>query len=158
MKVGGGVAVSATLLAACGGGDTTSNSGSTTTATQAPTQAAKAPIATKPAQGAADGGKKVLAKAANVPVNSAVTFPIDNQKNPGVLVHVSEGKFVAFDSTCTHAQCPVSYDATSKLLACPCHGATFDPAKDGAVVSPPATSPLKAINVTVNADGGITLA
>ena len=157
MKIGGGVAASATLLAACGGGDTTSNSGSTTAATQAPTQASTPVPATQPAQGATTGGK-VLAKAANVPVNSAVTFPIDNQKNPGVLVHVSEGKFVAYDSTCTHEQCAVSYDSTSKLLACPCHGATFDPAKDGAVVSPPAPSPLKAIKITVNADGGITLA
>jgi len=155
MKAGGGVAASATLLAACSFGGNDTNGSTTTAATQAPTAA---PTQAATATTAASGGTKALAKVTDVPVNSAVTFPIENQKNPGVLVHLSDGNFAAFDSTCTHEQCAVSYNSGSKLLECPCHGATFDPAKDGAVVSPPAKEPLKPMKVTVGADGAITLA
>jgi Rieske Fe-S protein len=155
MKAGGGVAASATLLAACSFGGNDTNSSTTAAATQAPTAA---PTQAATATTAASGGMKPLAKVTDVPVNSAVTFPIENQKNPGVLVHLPDQKFVAFDSTCTHDQCAVSYSSGSKLLECPCHGATFDPAKDGAVVSPPAKDPLKPVKITVGADGAITLA
>lgn len=155
MKAGGGIAASATLLAACSFGGNDANGSTAAAATQAPTTA---PTQAVTATTAASGGMKPLAKAADVPVNSAVTFPIENQKNPGVLVHLSNGNFAAYDSTCTHDECAVSYKSDSKLLECPCHGATFDPAKDGAVVSPPAHEPLKSVKITVGADGAITLA
>jgi arsenite oxidase small subunit len=42
-----------------------------------------------------------------------------------------ERDIVAYSSFCTHMGCPVSYKPERKLLACPCHFSSFDPAHGG---------------------------
>lgn len=100
----------------------------------------------------------VIAQVSAVPKNSSATFTIPSNGDPGVLVHLNNDQFVAFDATCTHAGCPVSYDPASQLLQCPCHGAAFDPAKNAEVVNPPAQTPLTAVQIHVDSTtGAITI-
>lgn len=110
------------------------------------------PVASEtPGNVAANG---VIAQISDVPINSATTFTLASNGDPGILIHLNNGQFVAFDATCTHAGCPVDYDPSSQQLVCPCHGATFDPAKNAAVIDGPAQTSLTNLPVTVNQSAG----
>lgn len=99
-------------------------------------------------------GSTVIAQVDAVQKNSSVNFTLASNGDPGVLVRLANGQFAAYDATCTHAGCPVSYDPGSQLLQCPCHGAVFDPAKGGAVVQGPAQTPLTNVPIQVNTTTG----
>jgi len=96
----------------------------------------------------------VIAQVNQVPVNSSAQFTVTSSGDPGVLIHLNNGQFVAFDAVCTHAGCPVSYDPSSQLLQCPCHGAAFDPSKGAAVVQGPAPTPLISVPIKVDTAKG----
>jgi thiosulfate dehydrogenase [quinone] large subunit len=102
-------------------------------------------------------GTTPIAQVSSLQNNSSVNFTIASNGDPGILVRLNDGKFVAYDATCTHAGCPVDYDPGSQTLVCPCHGATFDPAKAAAVVQGPAPTPLTSVPIHIdNATGTIT--
>ncbi|HEX7734393.1 MAG TPA: TQO small subunit DoxD [Ktedonobacteraceae bacterium] len=96
----------------------------------------------------------VIAQISKVPVNSSATFTLPANGDPGILVHLNNGQFVAFDATCTHAGCPVDYDPSIRQLICPCHGATFDPTKAAAVIDGPAQTPLTTVKIKVDQKAG----
>lgn len=92
---------------------------------------------------------------ADLQAQGSLAFQDPASGDPAVAVALGGGGVVAFDAVCTHAGCQVSYDSTQRLLACPCHGAEFDPAHGAVVVAGPAPTPLTAIRIEVGTDGGV---
>jgi thiosulfate dehydrogenase [quinone] large subunit len=117
------------------------------------------PPPTAAAGSSATTSSGAITQVSALPPNNAISFTIPSNGDPGILVHLAGGQFVAYDALCTHAGCQVDYDPGSKLLLCPCHGAAFDPAKSGAAVQLPATQPLSPVAIRVDsATGAIIIA
>jgi Rieske Fe-S protein len=162
--IGGGAVVAAGAMASIAdqflsrqGTATASNADvSTSSANSVTTNNGSKQVTSTTTQTTASG--HVIAQAATIPLNSAVTFknPLPGSAHPAILVHLANNQFVAFDTTCPHAGCAVNYNAQDKLLACPCHGAMFDPARQAAVVQGPANRPLTPVPIIVHSDGSIT--
>jgi Rieske Fe-S protein len=79
-----------------------------------------------------------------------------------LLIHQSSTdspEFVAFDSKCPHAGCPLGYSSLDQLIECPCHSSRFFVVADpmtgrcpGDVAHLPAMAPLRSYTVTVEDD------
>jgi naphthalene 1,2-dioxygenase system ferredoxin subunit len=68
-----------------------------------------------------------------------------------LLCHTSEG-FFAIDNICSHAHARLSEGRLrGHRVFCPLHSAAFD-VRDGRVLSPPATAPVRAYAVRVEGD------
>jgi len=109
------------------------------------------PPTSTPAPGTTAGA---IGNTSQLPVNGTLTFTLSNG-DPGVVVRLSATQYVAYDATCTHAGCTVQYDPSSKDFLCPCHGASFDPAHNGAVLGGPTSQPLASVPVHVDSSGNI---
>ncbi len=107
--------------------------------------------ATTTTTGAASGGTRI-GLASQVPVGGAATFKDPATGDPGLVLQLTQGQFVAYDAICPHAGCTVGYSAGARLIVCPCHGSEFDPTT-GDVVSPPAPRGLTPIHVAVDGNG-----
>lgn len=96
---------------------------------------------------------RLLANAANIPSNQSLTLN-DPTFGPIILIHLDNGQFVAYSSVCTHAGCQVQFDSAGRDIACPCHGAVYDPYNSAQVVAGPAPYPLQKIPIQYDASTG----
>ena len=65
-----------------------------------------------------------------------------------------DSSIVAFSTLCTHKGCPVAYRPEHRLLICPCHWSSFDPAKAGGLVIGQASQALARIELRIEAGHG----
>ncbi|MFL5664281.1 MAG: protein kinase domain-containing protein, partial [Ktedonobacteraceae bacterium] len=90
-------------------------------------------------------------------LNSAQVFTNSGDGRQGLLVHLPDGTFVAYERACTHQGVYVDYDSKTHLLVCPAHGAVFDPAHGGRVVQGPAPRRLPQLPVHTRSDGTLLI-
>ncbi|HEX4082465.1 MAG TPA: Rieske 2Fe-2S domain-containing protein [Acidimicrobiales bacterium] len=93
-----------------------------------------------------------IGQASDVPVGGSARFTDPASGDPGLLLQLTKGSYVAYDAVCPHAGCTVGYSPAAQLIVCPCHGSEFNPAT-GAVEVGPATRGLKTIKVAEGGDG-----
>jgi thiosulfate dehydrogenase [quinone] large subunit len=149
------------------GGDTSGTAtggGSSPAPTTSPTAGAgaspgAASPATTPATASASPAGQVIGNVNQIAAGEAVGFVVPSTGDPGAVIKLADGTIVAYDLVCTHEGCTVAFDPGSATLRCPCHGATFDAARDGAVLGGPARRPLPAVPLVIDAaTGTISLA
>jgi Rieske Fe-S protein len=92
----------------------------------------------------AGAGERLLANASGIPVGQALALS-DPNFGPMLLVHLNSGQLVAYSAICTHAGCTVQFNPNAQEIACPCHGAVFDPNNNAQVLAGPAPYPLQKI-------------
>jgi Rieske Fe-S protein len=133
LVAGTGAAVTASVLAACGG--------------QGSSSAGQPDCSTTTTGGGAqgDGSSAVLAKVSDIPVGGAVSAETADGK-PLIVSQPSDGEIVAFSAICTHQGCTVAPAAS--MIKCPCHGSTYDLAT-GVNTGGPAPKPLTEVPVKV---------
>lgn len=99
------------------------------------------------------GGKtfpeKEIAKVDDVEVGKAVDFTYPEDHHGAIMIRLSEDHFVAYQSACTHLECPVFWDQPSGDMICPCHNGIFD-AETGAPTAGPPRRPLPEIELNIN--------
>ena len=74
-----------------------------------------------------------------LPAGQGATYNDPSDGQPDIAVRLPDGKLTAYSAVCTHAGCTVGFE--SGIIACPCHGATYDP-KTGDVTGGPAPQGL----------------
>jgi len=92
-------------------------------------------------------------------VGVPVPFTFPDAASPCVLVKLGaaalggigpDGDVVAYSTLCPHKGGPLAYNAAERMMACPLHFSTFDPAKDGMMIIGQATERLPRIDLSLD--------
>ncbi len=95
-------------------------------------------------------GSSQIIELAKINVGETHQFALGNGM-PAILFRTKTGVF-AYSATCTHEGCTVAYQSSNKSLYCPCHGAEFDPFKNGGVIAGPTRDALPTVKVKITGD------
>jgi Rieske Fe-S protein len=105
----------------------------------------------------------LIGKTTDVPVNGSTVFWFPFTTDPtytNMLIHLpadlaqqAGSEFVAYNRTCIHLQCLVSYLSNSQLIGCPCHGSIYRPTDGWPVGGPAAQIGRYLPNVELKIDG-----
>jgi Rieske Fe-S protein len=98
-------------------------------------------------------GERILASAGSIPEGQSLSLD-DPTLGPLMLIHLTSGQFVAFSAICTHAGCTVQFNPSAQDIACPCHGAVYDPYNNAQVIAGPAPYPLQKIPIRYDQSTG----
>ena len=101
----------------------------------------------------------------DIGVGATIQFAYPDVRSPALLLRLAEPalggvgpnrEIVAYSMLCTHKGCTVAFKPERKMLICPCHWSTFDPAKAGTLVVGQASEHLPQIELRV--DNGVVQA
>jgi thiosulfate dehydrogenase (quinone) large subunit len=98
-------------------------------------------------------GERLLANASTIAMGQSVALS-DPTYGPMLLIHLMNGQFVAYSAICTHAGCQVQFNPSAQDIACPCHGAVYDPSNNAQVIAGPAPYPLQKISIRYDQSSG----
>ena len=100
-----------------------------------------------------------IAPLKDIGAGAAIPFAYPDARSPAMLLRLAEPaaggvgpnrEIVAYSTLCTHKGCTVAFKPERKMLICPCHWSTFDPAKAGTLVIGQASQHLPQIELRVD--------
>lgn len=98
----------------------------------------------------------LLGAAKDVAMGRPAVFTIPSSGDPGIVIELSQGHYVGFDTVCPHMGCTVQYSPSNNMLVCPCHHSEFY-VNNGDVIQGPAPHALTKLDIVEGSDGNLYL-
>jgi arsenite oxidase small subunit len=104
-------------------------------------------------------GESSIAKIKDLKVGQVANANYPDDKSPILIFKLgqrvpdgvgADGDIVAYSSICTHLGCAVAWKPETKVLSCPCHFSSFDPARGGLLIMGQATTNLPQVILKVS--------